>query len=112
MTTEVTINTTTVDVTLVVASGPTITLQSSGTAEVVISPVGMQGPPGPVGGRYTHIQGSAATVWTINHNLGFTPAVAVYSVGGVEVEAEIVAVSPNQIQVLFAVATAGTASLT
>lgn len=31
---------------------------------------GMQGATGPTGGTYIHVQSSASTVWTVNHNLG------------------------------------------
>jgi hypothetical protein len=62
--------------------------------------------------RFDYVQAAPSTAWVINHNLGYTVSVAVYSVGGVELEAEIVTVSPNQIQVLFTTATAGSAVIT
>ncbi len=42
-----------------------------------------------------------ASTWTLNHNLGYRPKTSVYSVGGVEVSAEVVHTSDNQVQILF-----------
>ena len=47
------------------------------------------------------------TNWVINHNLGRRPLVGVFSVGGVEMWAEIVQVSLNQLIVYFDSPTAG-----
>ena len=85
-------------------------------------PQGEVGPPGPMteadvqallaASRYDHPQPTPATTWTVNHNLGRPISATVYSVGGLELEAEVVTVSPNQIQVLFTIATAGSAVIT
>ena len=40
------------------------------TAQWEPAVVGTQGATGPTGGTYTHVQTLAATVWTVNHNLG------------------------------------------
>lgn len=80
--------------------------------EVVgVGPQGQQGPVGPPGVplSYLHTQASAASTWTVNHNLGFVPTATVYSVGGVEVEAEIAHTSVNQAVIQFVTPTAGTA---
>lgn len=50
---------------------------------------------------FQHDQASALATWTVNHNLGYRPNISIYSTGGVEVEAEVVHISNNQIQVLF-----------
>jgi hypothetical protein len=71
---------------------------------------GPQGPGGS-GSAFTFTQASAATTWTINHNLGVRPVVTVLSVGGMEVEAEVTHTSINQTVVNFVTATAGTARL-
>jgi hypothetical protein len=55
----------------------------------------------PILGHYTHTQASAASTWTINHNLGVKPTVDVFSVGGVQVFAEILQVTNNQVQAFF-----------
>lgn len=39
--------------------------------------------------RYTHSQGSPSAVWTVNHNLGFRPRVAVEDLAGQSVLADI-----------------------
>lgn len=58
-------------------------------------------------GHHVHTQGSALATWTVNHNLGRRPVVAVHSVGGVEVEAAVLHLSANQLQVMFAAPYAG-----
>jgi hypothetical protein len=47
---------------------------------LAVAEQGPQGPPGPPGTSlsYTHTQGSAASTWTVNHNLGFRPDVTIY----------------------------------
>lgn len=86
-------------------------------AEIEINPrvLLIEGPAGPAGAAgssaasHIHTQGSAATTWTINHNLGFKPHVSLFSVGGVEFEADVTHTSDNQSVVSLAVATAGSA---
>ena len=60
--------------------------------------------------RYTHNQPVPSTLWTANHNLRYRPTVTIYSAGGVEVEAGILHVSLNQVQLSFNVAVSGTAT--
>ena len=50
-------------------------------------------------------------VWVINHNLGYYPQVTVYSLAHVEVEADVINVSVNQVQVQFSQPFAGSAQL-
>ena len=64
------------------------------------------------GNAFTHSQVSAATLWTINHNLGFRPAVAILDSGGNEIEADVVHTGPNQLVIYFAIPVAGVARLT
>lgn len=95
-----------------VAPGGVI-IARAGSVEVVRAG-GREGDPGPPGQdgvavRYVHAQASAAAEWIVNHNLGARPAVTVLSVGGVEVEAQIVHASDNQVRVLFAAPFAGSA---
>lgn len=70
-----------------------------------------QGPPGPPGSgaAYTHTQGAPSTEWTVNHNLGYKPAVELYGVGGRAFNAEVLHTSDNQFIVYLTTATAGTA---
>lgn len=76
-----------------------------------------QGPPGPPGtstegGGYLHTQTSASTTWTINHNLGFKPAIELLDAGGGEFDADIVHTSVNQAIVYCNPAAAGVARCT
>jgi hypothetical protein len=43
----------------------------------------------------------------VNHGLGYKPVVSVYTLGGVEMEAEIVHISDFQLRVRFGVPQAG-----
>lgn len=74
-------------------------------------PAGPAGAPGSGAAAYRHVQASAASPWVINHNLGIEPQVEVMSPGSVRVNAEVVHVSVNQVQVFFAVPYAGFALL-
>lgn len=62
--------------------------------------------------NFVHTQASAASSWTVNHNLGFRPAVEVFSVGGAEIEAEVLHTSVNQTVISFTTPTAGSARFT
>jgi hypothetical protein len=53
------------------------------------------------GGAFEHIQSTPASTWVVNHNLGFRPNVSVKSVGGLEVDTEVLHISTNQVQILF-----------
>jgi len=89
------------DETTVVVGGPRVTVQLSRT-----------GSPGPSGtGGYNHNQESASNTWTINHNLGYRPTVALFTVGGVEFDAEVVHTSVNQCTVNLVTPMAGMARL-
>jgi hypothetical protein len=56
---------------------------------------------------YQFTQASAASTWTINHNLNRNVTVSVYTVGGVEMLAQVIKTSLNQVQVLLDAALAG-----
>lgn len=60
---------------------------------------------------YDFNQPSPSLTWTINHNLGYKPAVDIFSTGGVKMVAEVLHVSGNQTVVTFKTATAGFARL-
>lgn len=68
---------------------------------------GEQGLPGATAAKYVHTQSSPDTTWTVNHNLGVRPVVALFSAGYVEIEAGIVHTSINQFVVSFNTATGG-----
>lgn len=66
----------------------------------------------PLGGRYKHTQGVAATTWTINHNLGYEPGgVSVVDSAGTTVIGTVQHTSANQIVVSFTSAFGGKAYL-
>lgn len=64
------------------------------------------------GSAYLHTQTVPAAVWTINHNLGTRPAVAILDAGGNEIEADVTHLSMNQLVIRFAIPIAGVARLT
>lgn len=61
---------------------------------------------------YVHSQPSASATWLINHNQGYRPSVEVFSIGWVEVDAEVVHLNENSLEVRFASAQNGFARLT
>ena len=71
--------------------------------------VGPAGPPGNGEVQYTHTQAVASATWTVNHNLGYRPAVTPLSMGGVAMWAEVLHISSNQALVNFDSPTAGQA---
>lgn len=89
------------------------------TLDVAISPFiqgnpGIQGPPGAQGidgtpgARYSHVQGSLASIWTVPHNLGFRPNVTITTTGGQEIwGGEILHLSSNTLTLTFDVPFAG-----
>jgi hypothetical protein len=76
-------------------------------------PAGPAGPVGPagVGTFYVHTQASAATTWTINHNLGYRPTVELLDSGSQEIDGDIAHPTVNQTIVTLNPATAGLARL-
>lgn len=92
--------------------GPPVVIDYKLPPTVVISREGIQGANGSAGARYVHTQSSAAAVWTVPHNLGFRPVVAVFTVGGVEVlGGEVLHLSLVTLTITFDVAFAGSAAL-
>lgn len=75
-------------------------------------PEGPQGPVGPAGGEaFVHVQSTPATVWVIDHNLGFFPNVYVLDTAGDECEGDVDNVSVNRVTITFSAAFAGQARL-
>ena len=60
---------------------------------------------------FLYEQPSPSPLWTINHNLGFKPAVAVYNTGSQEIDAHVSHTSNIQTLVLFTTPVAGFARL-
>ncbi len=92
----------------------------SGSAElkVNLSPF-LQGPKGDKGDTgdsasiaHTHYQNTPASVWVIEHNLGFWPNVYVLDTNGDECEGEVSNINFNRTDIHFSAAFAGRARLT
>lgn len=66
---------------------------------------------GVAGQAFAFEQVSPADTWTINHNLGFRPGVEILSVGGAEIEGEVLHLNENQTRISFVIPVAGTARL-
>lgn len=82
------------DYTLIVQPPPVITA-------VVTVGQGPAGPGGGAGSSYQHTQSSPANEWTVNHNLGYRPNIALTSLGGAEMWGEVLHISINQVKVYF-----------
>lgn len=65
----------------------------------------------PMAGAYTYTQSSPSTTWTINHNLGFRPAVTVVDSGGTTVVGDVTYVSENSLSISFSSSFGGVAYL-
>lgn len=61
---------------------------------------------------YLHTQAVAADTWTINHGLGYRPAVELLTVGGVTFDATVSHPTVNQTVINLLTERAGTARLT
>lgn len=61
--------------------------------------------------HYTHVQQTAAAVWTITHNLGKRPSISVIDSAGSSVVGEIAHISTNELTITFSSAFKGTAYL-
>lgn len=83
-----------------------VEMQELGAPTTEITFVGLQGPPGPGVEPYVHIQSTPAMTWVINHNLGYTPTPAVFSVGGLLMSSAVENPTVNQtlIQHVFPIA--------
>lgn len=65
----------------------------------------------PISGSYIHTQGVSASTWTINHNLGFNPAVSVVDSGENLVIGDVTYISTNTLSVSFNASFGGKAYL-
>lgn len=106
---DITVTTTPLIMQVTVEDGPTLQVQVPAPITVEITPVGLQGPPGPPPPRYQHTQMSASDEWVVNHNLGAWATVHVFSLGLVEIDAEVSHTSPNQTRIRFNTAQGGIA---
>lgn len=72
---------------------------------------GERGPSGVAGDSFEFSQSSPALQWSISHNLGRRPIVELFSVGGAEIDADVLHISTDQVLVNFLLPTAGSARL-
>lgn len=82
------------------------------TPTVTVSAPGPQGQPGSFNSSdifYVHTQASAASVWTINHNLNGQPTAVVLDSAGTQCEGTFSYPSANQMIITFSAAFTGTA---
>lgn len=88
-------------------------LAVDGHEVLVYSDCGVQGPPGPPGPPggtyYVHTQSTPSAGWVVNHNLGRLAHVTVFVPDFVEVEADVVHNTVNQVAITFASPHAGSA---
>lgn len=83
---------------------------SDGTLYRLGGPQGQQGPPGPAGGSYRHVQAIPATIWTITHGLEHQPSVTVVDSTGEKVLGSV-RYTTDQVVITFAAQFSGEAYL-
>jgi len=75
-------------------------------------PAGPQGPAGPTQTiAYTHTQNAVSSTWSINHNLGFKPNVTTVDSALFNIEGNVYHVDSNNLNIVFSIASTGTAYL-
>jgi hypothetical protein len=84
------------------------TTPSDPNIELWYDPSAMSAPPTD---SWTFVQGTAATVWVINHPLTFYPNVTIVDSAGSQVEGSVVYTDADTVTVTFSAAFAGTAYL-
>lgn len=78
---------------------------------ITVVQIGTEGPPGPSGGRFEHVQGTPSTTWDINHFLGYRPNVIVLDTLGRVVYGAVSYPSVDHMVLTFSMPIAGTAYL-
>lgn len=106
-----TVNVTTGDNTTAVVSVPVTTVVTA-TATGPQGAQGVAGPVGPASAFFIYDQATAASEWTINHNLGFKPSVQAFDTGSQQIEGLVTHLSINTTAIVFVVPVAGFARLT
>jgi hypothetical protein len=90
---------------------PSITIAVPGSIGGPTGATGPRGPAGPPGQTFVFTQPTAATVWTITHNLGVFPAVVVADSAGTLIEGDVVYTDNNTVTLTFSAAFSGDAYL-
>ena len=96
------------DIVELIASAEVEVLSPESPMVVEVITAGPQGPTGPAGGgggggtaAYVHTQDSAATSWTVHHNLGYYPNVTVVDTSKNEIEGDKLYIDMNTVQLNF-----------
>ncbi|MBP7657632.1 MAG: hypothetical protein KA742_13935 [Pseudoxanthomonas sp.] len=94
---------TTESVTVIQTSETVFEIHSAEAPTVIETPAaqGPAGRDGVSGAYYQHMQLSAADEWIVNHNFGRYPNVSAFSVGGVQMLADIQHMNTNQARITF-----------
>lgn len=92
----------------IVTDAPRARVVHAPTPRIVASQRGPRGPAGVAQG-VEHVQSTPSAEWIVNHNFGFEPVVTVLSSGGIEVAANVVHMSKNQVRIYFATPQTGRA---
>lgn len=90
-------------------SMPQVRVVQPGPVRIVRVGLTVVGGSGATGTNF--VQALAASVWVINHNLGYRPAVQTFTTGGLEIGGTVLHLSLNQTTVTFKGPLAGTARL-
>lgn len=100
-------------VTVITVNGRTSSVGTSVHRLISTSLRGAPGSPGGGGGSsgFSFTQSTSSAVWTINHNLGYRPNVALFTVGGVNFNGEVSHPTVNQTIVSLSSPLAGSARL-
>jgi hypothetical protein len=106
-----TVTVTTGDSKTAVVSVPVTTVVTA-TATGPQGAQGVAGPVGPASAFFIYNQATAASEWTINHNLGFKPSVQAFDTGSQQIEGMVTHLSINTTAIVFVVPVAGFARLT
>lgn len=87
--------------TAVVDRRPAVSVRVPRQVRITTGQQGPRGRSGAAGSGFDFTQPTAATVWTINHNLGLRPDVATYRLGGTEMKGAVQHLSDNTLTVTF-----------
>lgn len=97
---------------LLLQAGPVInmllTKQAAPSVNIELGNIGPKGDAGPPGGNYTHTQASAASIWTVAHNLGYKPGgIWVQDSGGSDWYGTVTHIDDNNLTINFGNASFG-----
>jgi hypothetical protein len=94
----------------VVAVSPLDASTQQMPVKVMQAYIGERGPPG-AGTAFVFDQLTPSALWTIPHNMGYRPSVEITTLGGMEVDGEVLHLSSNLLTIAFNPPLAGSARL-